>query len=119
MNKDDNLLINNIIKGMQERKAKRIALVDMTGLEAPCQYFVICEGTSSTHIEAIADEVRDYVRKNSNQKPFATDGYDNAEWVAMDYGEAIVHIFRSETREFYDIEHLWHDAEIQWIEDID
>jgi ribosome-associated protein len=118
MNKDDKLLINNIINGMQEKKAKKIALVDMTGLEAPCQYFVICEGTSVTHIVAIADEVRNYVRKNYGQKPFLVDGYDNAEWIAMDYCQVIVHIFMSSPREFYDIEHLWHDAKIQWFEDI-
>ncbi|MDR3326728.1 MAG: ribosome silencing factor [Prevotellaceae bacterium] len=119
MKKKENELIDAIVAGMQEQKAKRIVVVDMTKIEAPCRYFVICEGTSSTQVGAIADTMRDYVRINLKQKPFAIDGYNNAEWIAMDYGEAIVHIFRHETREFYDIEHLWNDAEIEYVPDLD
>ena len=119
MNKDNKLLISSIVAGMQEQKAKKIAVVDMTALDAPCQYFVICEGTSTTQVSAIADKMRDFVRINAKQKPFATDGYENAQWIAFDYGVAIVHIFLRETREFYDIEHLWDDAKIEHIPDLD
>lgn len=116
---DDKTLLDAIVKGMQEQKAKRIAIVDMTKIESPCQYFVISEGTSNRQVEAIADTTRDFVRENLSVKPFAHDGYENAEWIAMDYGAIIVHIFQQETREFYDIEHLWADATITWIEDLD
>jgi len=57
----------------------------------------------------------DYVRKSIKQKPFADDGYDNAEWIAIDYGSVIVHIFKHEIRHFYDIEHLWDDADIEYV----
>ncbi len=119
MNIEDKTLINTIVEGMQENKAKNIAIVDMTKLDAPCQYFVICDGTSSAHVSAIADTMREYVRDTIKEKPFAYNGYDNAEWIALDYGVAIVHIFNREIREFYDIEHLWDDAEIEWIPDCD
>jgi len=119
MNKDDKVLISGIVKGMQEQKAKKIAVVDMTALDAPCQFFVICEGTSNRQVESIADTMREYVRINVKQKPFAADGYENAQWIAMDYGTVIVHIFQRETRAFYDIEHLWADAKIEYFPDLD
>jgi ribosome-associated protein len=119
MDKDDKLLISCIVEGMQEKKAKNIAVVDMTALDAPCRFFVICEGTSSTQVTSIADTMRDFVQKNIRQKPFAYDGYENAQWIAMDYGTAIVHIFQRQTRQFYDIEHLWNDAKIDYIPDLD
>ncbi len=119
MNKDDKQLIDAIVEGMQEQKAKNIAIVDMTKLEAPCPYFVICEGTSSRQVESIADTMRDYVRDKLKQKPFAYDGYENAEWIAIDYGSVIVHIFQHDVRMFYDIEHLWDDANIEYIPNLD
>ncbi|PID94912.1 MAG: ribosome silencing factor [Bacteroidales bacterium] len=119
MDIEDKNLITSIVEGMQETKAKKISIIDMSKLDAPCQFFVICEGTSSQHIKAIADTMRDYVRDTIKQKPFAYDGYENSEWIALDYGTAIVHIFQREAREFYDIEHLWDDAEINNLPDVD
>lgn len=118
MKKEDKVLLDAIVEGMQEKKSKRIVLVDMTKLEAPCQYFVICEGDSSVHVSSIGMEVKDYVKKKTGEKPFATDGFDNSEWIALDYGSVIVHIFRREPRAFYDIEHLWMDADIKEFEDV-
>ena len=111
--------VDTIVKGMQEGKAKRIVTVDMQKLESPCVFFVICEGTSSTHVATITTEIRNFVRENAQMKPFAIDGFEAANWVAMDYGQVIVHIFQSEAREFYDIEHFWADAVLNEIADID
>ena len=119
MTKEDKQLIDAIVEGMQEQKAKNIVVVDMTKLEAPCSYFVICDGTSSRQVASIADTMRDYVRDNIRQKPFSYDGYENAEWIALDYGSVIAHIFQHEIRMCYDIEHLWNDAKITHIPDID
>lgn len=116
---DNKLLLSKIVEGMQEKKAKNIVTVDMTKLDAPCQYFVICEGDSNVHISAISASVKDYVREQLREKPFAVDGLENCLWVAMDYGTIIVHIFNRETRSFYDIEHLWADAFINRIPDLD
>ncbi len=111
--------VETIVKGMQEGKAKRIVTVDMRKLDAPCVFFVICEGDSSTHVSTITTSVRDVVREMAAEKPFAIDGMDASNWVAMDYGQVIVHIFQREAREFYDIEHLWADAVLNEVPDLD
>ncbi len=112
-------LVKVIIEGMQEKKAKRIVTVDMSALDAPCQWFVICEAESNIHTMSIATETKDYVRKHANEKPFASDGYENCQWIALDYGNVMAHVFQPEYREFYDIEHLWEDAVIEKIPDLD
>ena len=111
-------LLATIVEGMQEKKAKRIITVDMTSLDAPCKYFAICEGDSSTQVNAIATSVRDQVRINAQDKPIASTGYENNEWIALDYGSIMVHIFQRPIREFYDIEHLWADATLTEIPDL-
>ena len=113
-------IVNAIVEGIQNRKGHKIVTVDLTALpEAPCSYFVIAEGHSSTQVCAIADEVEDFVRKSLRVKPFVVDGVENAEWIAMDYGQIIVHIFQREPRAFYDIEHLWEDGKLKEIPDLD
>lgn len=112
-------LVKVIIEGMQEMKAKSITTVDMSMLDAPCQHFVICEADSSTHTMSIATSTKDYVRVHAKEKPFASDGYENCQWIVLDYGNVLVHVFQHEYREFYDIEHLWVDAEVNNIPDID
>ena len=112
-------LVQKIVEGIQERKGKRITVVNMTKLEAICRYFVICEGTSNTQILAIEDSIENYVRENLELEPFATDGLKNALWIAMDYGEVMVHIFERETRAFYDLEHLWSDAILTEVPDLE
>lgn len=112
------IIVQSIVEGMQELKGKRIAVVDLSELaDAPCQYFVICQGDSNIQVGALERSVREYVREHQGVKPFAVDGLDNAQWVAMDYGHIIVHIFMRELRDFYDIEHLWEDGKITEIPD--
>ncbi len=110
-------IVKNIVEGIQERKGKEIVVVDMHRLkESPCSYFVICEGDSSVHVNAVAASVQEYVQDKIKIKPFATDGNEASEWIAMDYGQIIVHVFQRRAREYYDIEHLWADADLQRIE---
>lgn len=112
-------IVSQIVEGIQEKKGKRIVVVDMQKLkEAPCGFFVICEGDSNIHVNAIATSIKDYMSEKANTKPYATAGFENAEWIALDYGQAIVHVFQRHTRAFYDIEHLWADAEIKTYDDI-
>ncbi len=116
---DNEQIVNKIVEGIQERKGKRIAVVDLTKLkESPCHYFVICEGDSVVHVNAVAHSIKDWVNQEIKIKPYATDGFENCEWIAMDYGQIIVHVFQRAAREFYDIEHLWADANIKFLEDI-
>lgn len=113
-------LLDKIVEGIQERKGKRIVIVDMSSLqEAPCSHFVICEGDSGVQVAAIATSVKDWVRDEIHVKPYAVDGMDHAEWVALDYGHIIVHVMQRPARAFYDIEHLWEDASLTEIEDLD
>lgn len=100
-----------VVEAIRNKKGKRIAVLDMRSLDsAPCSMFVITQGNTNTQVAAIADEIEDFVRKTVGEKVLATAGEENAEWIAMDYGDIIVHIFQPQVREFYDIEHLWGDA---------
>ena len=117
--KENELIVAKIVEGIQERKGKNIVVVNLNKLhEAPCSYFVICEGDSNVHVNAVANSIKDYVRDEIKVKPYATDGFENCEWIAMDYGQIIVHVFQRQTRAFYDIEHLWADADLKRLEDV-
>lgn len=117
---DTKILIEKITEGIQEKKGKNIVIADLTQIEDTiCQYFIICQGNSSSQISAIVDSVKDFARKAANTKPFAVDGLRNAEWVAMDFSNVLVHIFLPEVRNFYNLEHLWADAKLTTIPDID
>ncbi|MCK9157090.1 MAG: ribosome silencing factor [Paludibacteraceae bacterium] len=112
-------VIEKIIEGIQEKKGEKTVVVDMSKLENyVCQYFVICQGNSNSQVAAITDSIKDYVREKIKVKPFAIDGQVNAQWVAMDYGEIIVHIFQPEYRDFYKLESLWADAVLTEIPDL-
>lgn len=104
-------LTKTIIEGIQERKGQNITLVDMSAIEsAAIQQFIIAEGTSNMHVSAVADSVREYVQEKTGVKPYNYDGYTNSEWIVIDYGSTLVHIFTHETRHRYNLEDLWSDA---------
>ena len=108
---DTDQLITFIIKGIEEVKGIDVQLLDLREIEnTVCDYFVICNGTSSTHVNAIVNSVSKTVSKAIQEKPWHTEGSENAEWVLMDYVHVVVHVFQKHTREFYNIEELWGDA---------
>ena len=113
-------VIDQIIEGIQDKKGKEIVIVDMLKLgNSICDYFVICQGGSPAQVSAITDSIEDIVRVNCGRKPYAVDGLRNAQGVAIDYGDILVHVFQPEVRKFYDIEHLWADATLTTIPDLD
>lgn len=113
-------LVSTIIDGIQEKKGRHVVTVDLRNIDtAPCAYFVLCTGGSPQQVDAITDSVEEFTGKKVQEKPAAIAGRNNCEWVAMDYGTVIVHIFLPEAREFYDLEHLWSDAGITEIADWD
>ena len=113
------ILANVIIEGMQENKAKEIVSLNLKKIEtAVCDYFIICHGTSNTHVSAIVDSVINETMKTLKDKPFNREGLENGEWILLDYGNVVVHVFQRETRSFYNIEKLWGDADINHIKDI-
>lgn len=113
-------LVSAIVDGLQDKKGTGIVVVDLTGMEdVVCKYFVICTGGSPAQIQALTRSVADKARTEQGAKPLAVDGLRNSRWVAMDYADVIVHIMLAEERAFYDIEHLWEDADLVSIPDVD
>ena len=104
-------LVATIVEGIRNKKGQRIVSLDLRKItEAPVEYMVIAEGGSPTQVNAIADEVDYYVRTQTHIHPLATDGKQNAEWIALEYGTVFVHITWRPMREYYDIENLWSDG---------
>ena len=113
-------LVKTITEAIQEKKGSRIVVADLTKIEGTiCHYFIICQGNSPTQVDAIADSVGDLCRERLKEKPAHVVGRENAQWIAMDYGDALVHIFLPDVREYYDLEHLWEDAKLTFIPDLD
>ena len=107
------ILVENVVKGIQEKKGHDIAILDLkpTG-NALADFFIITHAESSTQVDAIAKSVEDEVEKHTGEKPVFKEGYTNAEWILLDYIDVVVHIFMKEQRDFYGIERLWADAAI-------
>jgi len=104
-------LADTIVEGIQEKKGTNIAILDLTKLDNTiCQYFVICEGESTTHVDAVADSVDEYIRKQAGEKPNHVEGRENAQWILLDYFDVVVHVFHKDVRNFYNLEGLWADA---------
>ena len=105
-----------IAEGLEERKGKDTIIMDLRKAgTSPADFFVICTGTSDTHVKALCDSVYDYVKQKIAEKPRGIEGMQTGEWVLMDYTNVIVHIFLKDRREFYSIEELWGDAEFEKI----
>lgn len=114
------VLLEKIKESIQEKKGKNIVIADLTGIEDTiCNYFIICNGNSPSHVMAITDSIKEYVREETGVKPSAIDGMRNAQWVALDYSDIIAHVFLPEKRDFYNLEHLWADARLTSIADLD
>ena len=110
-------LINFTINGIEDVKGQNITILDLREIEnTVCDYFIICDGTSNTQVNAIVNSVQKKVSKNTKEKPWHIEGSENAEWVLMDYVDVVVHVFQKHTRQYYDIENLWGDAKITEIE---
>ena len=111
------VLVKAIIDSIKQHKGKEVVSLDLRKIEtAVCDFFIICHGTSNTHIASIAENVRKDISKQMKEKPWHTEGEANKEWVLMDYFNVVVHIFNKEKRDFYKLENLWADANIKYIE---
>lgn len=92
------------------KKAEEIVAIDMRGISSFTDFFVVCSGTSEPHLKAIASEIQDRLREDYGIRPHAVDGYPTSQWVIVDFGDVLVHIFHQEKRGFYALEDLWSDA---------
>lgn len=108
-----------ITEGIQDRKGKKITYMDLSGIEsAAASNFIICEGTSTMQVSSIADNIREHLQKEAGIKPYNYDGYQNAQWIVIDYGDTLVHVFIPEIRQRYSLEELWNDAKVTEIPDL-
>ena len=107
-----------VVKGMQEKKAQDIVVMDLRKVKnAITDYFIICSGSSDTQIDAISGSVEEEILKVSRTFPMNREGKMNREWILLDYVDVVVHVFKKDRRAFYDLEQLWGDAEIHEITD--
>lgn len=103
-----------IIQSLLEKNGQDITSINLEPINHVLfDHFIICSGTSKTHVETLTDFVIENTKKQAGLRPTSVEGTQNGEWVLMDYFNIIVHIFQPEAREFYNIERLWNDADIQ------
>jgi len=118
--KQTNDLTQAIVDGIQNKKGRKIAVLQLSDIEsASASEFIICEGSNPAQVAAIADSLQDNALLHCGRKPSNTDGYRNAQWIVVDYGDVMVHVFLRDERVRYDLEGLWNDAPIEMIPDID
>ncbi|MBD1393502.1 ribosome silencing factor [Mucilaginibacter glaciei] len=102
------------IHGMQEKKGNELVRLDLRSVNSSvADYFVICHADSTTQVKAIAGSVEEEIYKAIQQDPWRKEGLEHGEWILLDYVDVVVHIFRTDKREFYGVEDLWGDAEIK------
>lgn len=108
-----------IIDAIQDIKGKNIVQLDLRSLDdAPADFFIICEGDSSTQVKAISENIGRKIKEKTGLHPNHTEGMEGAKWILVDYFDTVVHVFYPETRAFYEIEELWGDAHITQYENI-
>ena len=116
--KTSDILANIVVSGMQEVKALEIVSLDLRNIETSvCDFFIVCHGTSNIHTSAIADSVIKETLKTYNEKPLKKEGITNGDWILLDYGNVVAHIFQKNIRDYYNIEKLWGDANISLIKE--
>ncbi len=107
------LLADAVVEGILEKKGKNISVLNLKEIHnRVCDYFIICQADSTTQVNAIAGSVEEMVKKRTGEKPYRSEGFENSEWILVDYVTVVVHIFQSHVRDFYNLEALWADAEI-------
>lgn len=115
----ENNFKNTIIEAIRDKKGSDICTINLSAIPtAPTYDFVICQGKTPTQTSAIADSVIEKARDLGGRKPDRVDGMRNGQWIIIDYGDLMVHVFTPDTREFYNIEDLWIDGETERIPDI-
>jgi len=110
---DSKQLVDTIVSSMEDKKGLDITYIDFTNASnTVARFFVICHGSSNVHVDSLSDGVIDGVRKKLGVKPWNKEGFENAEWILLDYADVVVHIFQENSRHFYNLEDLWADMNI-------
>lgn len=109
---------DSIVRGLMEKKGEKVALIDLRNIENRiCDWFVISHAASTRLVDSLVWSVEDVVRRETGVKPYRIEGRENSIWVLLDYGDILVHIFQKPYREFYDLESLWADGRITFLDD--
>lgn len=109
-------LAETVIFGILEKKGLEIVKIDFLKIpNAICKYFIVCHGSSTSQVSAIADSIEEQAFKQLGEKPAFAEGRENKEWILIDFVDVVVHVFQESTRRFYNIEGLWADAKIETI----
>ena len=107
-------IIKTIISAINEKKGENVVSLDLRKInEAVADFFIICEAGNQPQIKAIAENIEEQVRKNCGENPYHHEGYQNLQWVLVDYVNVVVHVMLAETRKFYKLEEMWSDAAVQ------
>jgi ribosome-associated protein len=110
------LLADAVVEGILEIKGKKITVMNLQSIHnRVCDYFIICQADSNTQVNAIAESIQETVKKMTGDKPYRSEGFENSEWILIDYVTVVVHVFQSQIRDFYNLESLWADAETKEI----
>lgn len=112
---DSKTLVNHIIEGMESKKAKDIAVLDISAQTTLADFFVICTGNSDTQIKAIADAVEAEVQEKTGDKAWKKEGLQARSWIILDFIHTVVHIMTKEKRNFYNLELIWNDSKTTYI----
>lgn len=110
-------LVKELYAAIEDKKGENIRIIDISGVSVIADYFIIANGNNINQVQAIADSVDEIMTKN-NQPAGKIEGYNSANWILMDYGNVIVHIFSKEDRFFYDLERIWRDGKSIEIEEL-
>lgn len=111
--------INIITESIFEKKGSDVVSVDLQKVEQSItDYFIICHGDTNTQVDAIADNIIYKIKKDTGISPWHKEGFENAQWILIDYSNVIIHVFQKEQRDFYNLEDLWADGEVKRLEDI-
>ena len=115
-NDPNQLLADAIVQGILEVKGRNISILNLKSIHnRVCDFFIICQADSNTQVNAIAASVEEMVKKTTGERPYKKEGFENSEWILVDYVTVVVHIFQSQIRNYYNLESLWADAEVKEI----
>lgn len=104
-------IVNKVIEALEDNKAHQIVKIDLRKIEnCFCSFFVLCHGTSGTHIAGLTDAVEEKLRIELDERPYHSEGQNTSRWAVLDYGDVVVHIFDKELRDYYQLEEFWGDG---------
>ncbi len=109
---DSEITARACARAADTKKAENIVVLDMSGISSFTDFFVICSGSSEPQLKAISSEVRECLRVELNRHPLSADGFPASQWVVLDYGDVIIHMFHTDKRDLYCLESLWSDAKV-------